>query len=230
MRLALLVPMRGQPIRRELFLYTFERTRRASTPVQLIVRIDDDDTDTAAWLAAKTDATVLVGPRYDGYRSLPRYFNEMVAKVAPDTTAIMCGNDDMRFETVDWAGGLCRASRRYPSLFNLGVMTFPAGAFPFSCVSPKMVDALGRLNREDLIYSDIYLRDVHARLGVCELVPTVEILHIGEAGPDAIGVKETVDLAYWHHHAACVAEDVSTLRPLMTRRSWGWRRVAEAVA
>jgi hypothetical protein len=225
-RLALLVPMRAQPIRRELFWYTFARTRRGPTPIQLIIRVDDDDEDTAAWVRENTDATLLVGPRYDGYRSLPRYFNEMVRHVTPDTTAIMCGNDDMRFETVGWADRVCRATRRYPSFFNIGVMTFPAGAFPFSCVSPKMVDVLGRLNREDLIYSDIYLRDVHARLGVCELVPSVEILHIGQASANAIGVKETVDRAYWLHHAACVAEDVETLRPRMTRRAWGWRVAA----
>ena len=223
--------MREQPIRRELFLYTLERTlRHATVPVQVIVRADDDDADTIAWVRERTPYDLVVGPAY-GYRGLPRYFNEMVTRVHPETTAIMCGNDDMRFETPDWAAMMCGATRRYPrGLFNLGVMTFPGGAFPFSCVSPKMVDALGRLNREDLVYSDIYLRDVHARLGCCELVPAVEILHIGYASADAMAVKEAVGRDYWHHHAACVAEDVATLRPLLTRTSVGWRRVWEAWA
>jgi len=214
--LSLLVPIRGHAERRAHFWASLHRTIAVHAQVQLVVRVDDDDEDTHTWALGlrQPTPTIVVGPRYDGYRSLPRFFNEMAQAATGDL--LMCGNDDMAFMTEDWAGDLLAAANQYPDgLFNLGTYTYPAGSFPFSCVSRAAVEALGFLNDERLVYSDIFLRDVMARFGRAVLLPQIVIMHVGQADDDAVAVKGAVHRdadAYWRLHEACVEDAVATLR------------------
>lgn len=226
--LSLLVPMRGHPERRARFLESFRRT--VVGPVELVLKIDDDDVETLQWAKGLVHPwpVIVSGPRHDGYRSLPRYFNEMSRVATGDL--LMCGNDDMEFITKDWAGDLLRMADRYPDgVFDLGIYTYPAGSFPFSCVSRAAVNAMGFLNDERLVFSDIFLRDVMMRFNRAVLLPDTVIMHVGVADDDALQVKDGVHAeaaAYWRLHERCVNEAARAIQPLL-KRSW-WQRVRRA--
>ena len=213
--LSLLVPTRGQLPRLELMLASFFATV-GHTPVELILRIDNDDDETRTWLLQQSlPITVIIGPRWEGYISLPRYFNQMAAHATGDL--LMCGNDDMVFMSDDWPRRYLAAAHpfRHDGLFDLGCWTYPAGAFPFSCVSRQTVARLGFINDDRLVYSDIFLRDVMARMGRSIIVPDVTILHMGQADHDANRVKwhlHTNAVEYWQRHDRCVSEAVSILQ------------------
>lgn len=215
MSLSLLVPMRGNPIRRELFAYTLIRAMK-SIPVDLVIRCDDDDPETALWVKDNLpNPKILIGPRRQGYRSLPRFFNEMAKHATGDL--LMCGNDDMRFETDDWPAYLMEAASHYrDGVFNLGVMTSPVENYPFSCVSRKLVSMLGFINDERLVFSDLFLRDVTHTFCRSVLVPQVLIRHVGTVSAETQQVKDDVNmntLEYRVLHDACVAEAVAKIRP-----------------
>jgi hypothetical protein len=210
--------MRGHADRREVFWKSFQDTTEEGTPVELIMRTDDDDAETFQWaLGREQHGQVIRGPQYEGYRSLPRFFNEM-AGIA-DGDLLMCGNDDMVFKTEHWVEDLLGAANHYPDgVFNIGTYTFPAGSFPFSCVSKVAVETLGFLNDVRLVYSDIFLRDVMARFGRAVLLPRTVIQHVGVADVDAQQTKLDIHHdaeAYWTLHEQCVNEAVAKLEPLM---------------
>lgn len=214
--LSLLVPVRGHEARRRRMWDSLVRTAWAS-PLELVLRVDDDEVgqETFDWAATLEPTPVILrGPRRDGYKSLPIFFNEMAAVASGDV--LMCGNDDIEFMTPDWVEAILAHANRYPDgLFNIGTYTFPAGSFPFSCVSKRLVERLGFLNDERLVFSDIFLRDVAARLGRLVLLPDVIIMHVGTADADAFETKADVHAnatAYWTLHEQCVAEAVAALR------------------
>lgn len=210
--LSLLLPLRGNLARRQRLWATIWHTVR--TPLEIVVRIDDDDEEGMAWAETAVPKPVIVrGSRHDGYRSLPKFFNEMARVATGDL--LMCGNDDMIFLTPDWPLQILAEANRFPDgIFDIGCMSFPAGAFPFSVVSRKAVDALGFLNDERLTYSDIFLRDVMARFGRARFLPFTQIMHVGQPDAAVDAVKRGVhdDAAeYWALHDRCVNEAVARL-------------------
>ncbi len=215
---SLLVPLRGHAERRARMWQSIWDTT-TTTPLEVVFRLDDDDDETWSWAASLEPRPRIVrGPRFAGYGSLPRFFNEMARVATGDL--LMCGNDDMIFTTPEWAAQYVAAARQFPDgLFDLGCMTYPAGVFPFSCVSKQTVERLGFLNDERLTYSDIFLRDVMARFGRAVLLPQVEIYHIGveQEVDDQVLMAVKLDLHrhaadYWALHERCVTEAVETLR------------------
>lgn len=219
MTLSLLVPLRGNPGRRDRLWSSLWAT---APDVELVVRLDDYDAETAAWARALRPLPVIVtGPRLNGYASLPRFFNEMARVASGDL--LMCGNDDMIFDTPNWDAAYCARATEFPDgVFDIGCMTYPAGAFPFSCVSRQTVQALGFLNDERLLYSDIFLRDLMGRFGRLLFLPEVGIRHEDpDHGEDlaANAAKYALHLdaaAYWAMHNRCVDEAVAKIRPLLT--------------
>lgn len=217
MTLSLLVPMRGNPGRRERF---WASLRSTAPDVELVIRLDDDDAETAAWARAlDPPPIVVIGPQLKGYASLPRFFNEMAAVATGDL--LMCGNDDMIFETPGWDAHYLARANQYPDgVFDIGSMTYPAGAFPWSVVSRSVVQALGFLNDERLLYSDIFLRDVMGRFGRLLFLPDVAIAHDDpDHGEDLVANAAKLDAhehagAYWTLHNRCVAEAVAKIAPL----------------
>ncbi len=198
---------------------------RATAPdVELVIRLDDDDAETAAWAQTLQPQPIIVtGPRLNGYASLPRFFNQM-AKVATGDI-FMCGNDDQIFATSGWDAHYLAKANQYPDgVFDIGAMTYPAGAFPFSVVSRQTVDALGFLNDERLLYSDIFLRDLMGRFGRLAFLPDVTIYHEDpDHGEDQVALDAKLALhhdagTYWQLHNRCVNEAVAKIQPLLSRR------------
>lgn len=173
-KLTVLIPTRGRVHRLETLIASFEQTA-VSGDAELLFRVDDDDAETKEFLIDRAQCLV-VGPRHQGYKSMPKFFNELAADARGDV--LMCGNDDMVFKTEGWASILLQKASEYPDgLFDLGVDTLNAQAFPFSTVSRKMVDALGFIWDPRVFWGDIYLRDVMAYFGRNIYVHEVKIEH-----------------------------------------------------
>jgi hypothetical protein len=68
--------------------------------IEILCRIDDDDTATAEALKDYPEVTPIVGPRMEGYRSVPDFYNEM-ATIAKGTWLPLF-SDDLLIETKGW--------------------------------------------------------------------------------------------------------------------------------
>jgi hypothetical protein len=214
--ISLLLPLRFNLPRRERLWHSLRTTLATAHPIEIVLRIDDDDTESEDWLRTALDpkpSLILRGPRLRGYRSLPKFFNQMAAASTGDL--LICGNDDMTFHTPNWPAEFLAVANHYPDgIFNLGALTFPAGAFPFSCVSREVVRRLGFLNDERLLFSDIFLRDTLARFDRAIFLPHLHIKHVGATNPDIDEIKRKMAVnaaEYWALHTRCVNEAVKKL-------------------
>lgn len=143
---------------------------------ELIFRVDEDDVLTREWFEHR-NYKVLIGPRKNGYASLPSFFNDMV-KIAQGSI-IMCCNDDAVFRTENWDEKIEAKAEQFPDgIYNIGVATkVNEQVFPFSIVSRRLTEILGFINDERLLYSDLFLRDVCNSFGRCIFMQDVVIEH-----------------------------------------------------
>lgn len=68
--------------------------------IEILIRIDDDDYESAESLANVPDVKVIIGPRVDGYRSVPDMYIEL-SKIAQGTWLGLF-SDDLLIETKGW--------------------------------------------------------------------------------------------------------------------------------
>lgn len=216
-KISVLVPTRMRVPQLRMLLDSYHATVIDPALSELVFRIDDDDLESLEVLS-QTRWTVVTGPRLQGYRSLPAFFEEMRRVASGDV--LMCGNDDMVFRTAGWAELVLDEANRYPDgLFNLGCATLNAGHFPFSIVSAQAVARMGALQDPRLMWGDLYLRDVMAAFNRAVPLPQVQIDHqwMGHS-PDQVFLdahqEETRnwDEAYWALHRQCVADAVQKLQ------------------
>lgn len=214
-KVSVLVPTRSRLEHLRAMLASFFATTLGAG-AELLLRVDDDDQPTIDMLMnGPWPVAILVGPRLDGYRSLPAFYNELAAAATGDV--LLIGNDDMVFATPGWPALVLEAANRYPDgLFNFGVRAHNEGHYPFSIVSRKAADRLGFLWDPRIFWGDIYLRDVMAAFGRCERLPSVEITHNwagDEASQNQIYVR---DPGYWEGtHARAVREAVAKLADMV---------------
>jgi len=214
-RISVLVPTRQRIPQLERLLESFAATV-PDDDAELIFRVDRDDLDSQACLR-RHSWTVVVGPRYEGYRSLPRFCEEMRDAATGDV--FMVGNDDMVFRTTHWPARLLSVANEYPDgRFNLSVSTYNEHVVPWSTVSRQAVDQLGHIHDARLYWGDVYLRDVFAAFGRVIAVPDVQIDHVWMGHtPDQTfleanqGEARNWDEAYWALHRRCVSEAVAKL-------------------
>jgi hypothetical protein len=191
-------------------------TRGVEDKSELVFRADEDDPETVEFLKSR-GYWVGVGPRENGYRSLPLFFNQLLSGATGDV--LMCGNDDMVFVTPGWAPKLLATADLFvDGVFDLGVRTHNETHFPFACVSRRVADQIGFLFDPRIFWGDIYLRDVMAHFGRCVYVPDVQIDHewMGHA-PDPTfleGEKARRD-SHMQYHAIAVDEAVQKVRELL---------------
>lgn len=215
-KISVLIPTRGRLDRLSVLLTSYAVTTVDEAHLsELVFRVDEDDHATQNFLR---NYQVLVGPRYEGYRSLPTFFNELATVAHGDV--VMCGNDDMVFRTRHWASViLSKANEFADGLFDIGVHTHNELHYPFATVSKKVVDELGFLFDPQIFWGDIYLRDVMGYLGRCVMLPEVEIDHDWAGNnPDSIFIEgEGARRSNWMGamHEQAVARAVSKLRELM---------------
>lgn len=215
-KISVLVPTRKRlgPLNR--MLQSFDATVTVPESAEVVLRIDADDRETLDALRT-SPWTVVVGSRFDGYRSLPRFFEEMRAHATGDV--FMCGNDDIVFKTSDWPTMLLAEAAKYPDgIFDLGVETFNAAHFPWSVVSRRAVALMGRLYDPRLLWHDLFLRDVMEHFGRAIRVSSVVVEHDWMGWhPDETfreadqGDPKNWDDPYWTLHRTCVDEAVKKL-------------------
>src|SRR5678815_432951 len=204
-KVSVLVPTRKRITRLQRLLASFDVTTPDRDSAEMVFRIDDDDYETAGLLSG-TPWPVVVGPRLEGYRSLPVFFEELRAVATGDL--LMTGNDDMVFQTPSWSWRVLDEANRYPDgIFALGVETYNAPHFPFAIISRHAAEVMGRIHPVDVFWGDVYLRDVMAELGRAIRLPNVTVDHewIGHT-PDQVfhearqGEARNWDATYWAHH------------------------------
>lgn len=220
-KVSVLVPTRGRVARLAAMRASFYATA-GSDEAELVFRADADDRETAGYLLEAGERRYRVGPRLDGYRSLPAFFNEMAGMASGDV--LMLGNDDMVFRTPGWASRVLAACNRFPDgVFNVGVATHNADHYPFSVVSRAVVARLGFLWDPRVYWGDVWLRDVMAAFGRCVMLDDVRVDHewAGHA-PDATFVEADQDSIYqrvpdyWTTvHGPMVEEAVARLRGMV---------------
>lgn len=223
-RVSVLIPTRHRIERLETLLSSYRHTASPDDS-ELVFRVDDDDLDTQNFLCSAHN--VVIGPRGKGYADMPKFFNELAAAASGDV--LMCGNDDMVFQTVDWAERILEVANGYPDgLFDIGVSTMNQDNFPFSIVSKRAVEKMGFLWDPRIFWGDIFLRDVMAWYGRALLLPGVRVDH-DWAGfkPDKVYVEQLMpgeghkdinrrNPNYWTEvHAVAVNEAVGRLRGLL---------------
>lgn len=213
--ISVLVPTRKRPDNVDRLKASWRAT--VTGGAELLFRIDDDD---VAGPSVVAPFRYVQGPRQHGYRSLPRFFEELRRVATGDL--LMCGNDDMVFETPDWPQLVLAAANQYPDgIFDLGVETHNAKNFPFSIVSRRAVEAIGHLQDPRVFWGDVYLRDVMAHFSRAVRIPTVRVAHewMGRTPDETFldakqGDRRNWDTAYWDLHRTAVADAVAKLRPL----------------
>jgi len=227
-KISVLIPTRHRVGRLETLLASYARTICGSSDTELVFRVDDDDLETQDYLSSQHlrngSIHLVVGPRHQGYQSMPRFFNELLAASTGDV--LMCGNDDMVFQTVGWPSLILSAANQYPDgVFDFGVSTHNETHYPFSIVSRKVTERLGFLWDPRIFWGDMYLRDVMAIFGRCVMLPAVQIDH-DWAGfqPDQVFEESDKDIlgkdpTYWTcTHAQAVKDAVERLHALCPLR------------
>ena len=221
-KVSVLIPTRGRIERLQTLLASYERTS-AGDNSELLFRVDDDDLETRNLLLGYGRCRMSVGPRSGGYGNMPSFFNELAVLASGDV--LMCGNDDMIFQTNGWAALILETANQYPDgLFDLGVSTHNEAHFPFSVVSRRAAEKMGFIWDPRIFWGDIFLRDVISWFGRTVLLPHVRIDH-DWAGfkPDQVynetmAAKAPIEgsASYWSSvHAPAVAEAVEKLKGLL---------------
>jgi hypothetical protein len=214
---SVLVPTRKRPEQLRRMLKSFEATNDGCA--ELVFRIDDDDPESLDQLAGYR---IVVGPRLEGYKSMPAFFNEMLQVARGDV--LMCGNDDMVFKTPGWPTTVLELANHFPDgMFDIGVKTYNEDHYPFFTVSRAAAEALGFLLDPRLFWGDIFWRDVMGRFNRCVKLPAVEIEHnwMGHH-PDTVFEEARQpeflqrDPTYWSGtHIRSVEEAVEKLKSLI---------------
>jgi hypothetical protein len=225
-RVSLLVPTRNRPDYLKKFIASYFATTSGGNDSEIVFRIDFDDPKTLQILA-EYDFPIIIGPRRLGYRSLPGFYNEMARLASGDI--LMCCNDDVVIETPGWPQLIIEAANKYPDgIFNIGISTVRLEEnYVFSCVSRKLVERLGFINDERLVYSDIFLKDVAKHFGRLSKLWSVRFRH-SWAGENPAGMDDTRADARLVEFETVLADAAGAWRD--EYRSLHDRVVAEAVA
>lgn len=174
-RISVLVPTRRRTHLFTQMLKSLRETAADALSVEVIARIDFDDPESAEYLR-KAGVLTIVGP-HGGYESHPRMFNECARLASAD---LLLGlNDDVIFGTPGWDTRLVEEAAKYPDgIFNIGVdSVMNPDHFVFPFVSRTLINLFGCLFHEQLIYPDIWLRDVLMPFGRAIRIYDVTIIH-----------------------------------------------------
>ncbi|MHB1606654.1 MAG: glycosyltransferase family 2 protein [Leptospirales bacterium] len=174
--ISILLPTRGRVQRLDRALKSLKSHAHDPSKVEIIFRCDHDDEETQDYLRSHEEF-FLVGPREKGYASLPKFMNQCASVSTGDI--IMMLNDDIIVETQDWDLRLLDFANKFQDgIFNIGIKTgLNDNLFPFSIISRLAYRALGFVNDERLVFSDIFLLDVMNSFGRAIRLPSVTIIH-----------------------------------------------------
>jgi len=213
--ISVLVPTRRRTGLLETMLCSLMATVSDQAAVDIVIRIDDDDHESATYLGvAPFPCQMLVGPHYNGYPTLAKFINECADRAKADLLIVV--NDDVTFETKGWDTKLVAMAAKYPDgIFDFGVDTVLNNAnYVFPCQSRRQVETLGCFFDDRLIYPDIWLRDVLKPFGRAIRVPEVVIRHNwqGQSHEQRRAVPMTQTATYQALYHQCVREGQEKIR------------------
>ena len=218
-KVSVLVPTRRRVARLQTLLDSWAATVKNPDQAELVFRIDYDDGESRMFLE-NYPWRVYIGPRLQGYRSIPQFHEEMRQGATGDIYLI--GNDDMAFVTPDWPSKLLEQANQYPDgIFVLGCDVQNAKNFVFPIVSKVAVEAMGRIIDERAFWGDVFLRDVFAEFGRAIRFSSMKIDHqwAGRERDQTFRDANQEDPnnwneQYWAQHRQWVSESVEKLRPI----------------
>lgn len=223
-RLAVIVPTRGRVALLDRMFASLQATTWRPQQLEVLLKVDDDDAETLDYLRGRVVAWrqwIVVGPRLQGYRSLPLFVNQLARLSTANLLFVI--NDEAIFRTFGWDQVLWEAAKRYPDgVFDLGVSTVQADdQFCFPCTSRRILELLGGIHDERLLFNDLWLRDVLEFFGRAVRVSEITIEHDWCGNhPDRTWNERQVECvatmkaspSYAALHLACVMEAVDRLR------------------
>lgn len=174
--ISILLPTRGRVQRLDRALKSIRSQAHDPSKIEIIFRCDHDDEETQRYLREHKEF-FLVGPREKGYASLPKFMNQCASASTGDI--IMMLNDDIIVETQNWDLRLLDFANKFQDgIFDIGIGTgLNDNLFPFSIISRLAYRALGFVNDERLVFSDIFILDVMNSFGRAIRLPSVKIIH-----------------------------------------------------
>lgn len=107
-----------------------ELTAEDPSRIEVFVKIDEEDTETAAYLRQAVPRRsfalrYIVTPRGEGYFDLWKGYNEIIRLCAPDARFVSLINDELYFRTMGWD----RILERYADLFPDGIFRLRVSAY-----------------------------------------------------------------------------------------------------
>jgi len=227
-RLSVLIPTRTRTGLLHRMLESLVTTAADLDRLEVVFRIDEDDTEThiylseqalTCWLTMVGHSAIVVGPHLNGYATLPIMINEAAEAASADLLIVI--NDDVEFKTKGWDARLCEEAAKVPDgIFSLAVDTVLNNANTvFPCQSKRQIDALGCFFDPRLVYPDIWLRDVLQPFGRVIRVPDVVIEHqwAGQTDDQVRAINTIVaQPGYWPLYEQCVTEGRAKIQAALT--------------
>ncbi len=146
----------------------------ATGPIELLLAIDEDDTDsrTAALEDPVPESQVYLFPRH-GYIQLHLYINTLAKEAQGDW--LLLWNDDARMETKGW-DEIVRGFGEELRILNPNTNhdNHAKGSCIFPIVPRKLVEELGHFSLSN--HCDTYMEHLANRLGIRRDIP-VQVLH-----------------------------------------------------
>ena len=174
---SVMLPSRGRPDSLRAALRSLAETCSNPKQVEVLIRLDDDDTQTLAIQdslvaeCAPIDLRIIVGPRGNGYKDLQVYFNELAAAARGDFLFLF--NDDARIKTKGWDKQVA-AHRGKLSILHPNAVGADLNVFPV--VHRKIVELLGYFSLEPFCDAPMFF--IAHYCGIRVHLPSVVITHL----------------------------------------------------
>ena len=228
--ISVLIPTRKRVRMLDRLLHSIWNMSSSEDAVEVLLRCDEDDRETIDYLegikSQNHNLQVLVGPRKDGYKSIPSYMNDMAAVAKGNI--LMCCNDDVIFRTKNWDRIVENIAVHYTDgIFDIGVNSIlNAQFFVFSIVSRQWFDIVGYLINTRILWWGKFFKDISDAFGRSPYVPEIVVEHdwagyysdvtnaeaqkwLSEIVLDASGWRDE----YQRLHDKAVAEVIEKLKP-----------------
>lgn len=211
---SMLLPTRGRLKKLDESLASLEDTVSTSSNVEVVLRVDADDTQTLDFLRTNPrtfDMSIIVGPRGNGYADLHLMYDAMCARARGQF--LFLWNDDAVMKTANW--DLELAKHDDGKLYYLrSKVTDSRGrdSFLFPIVHRSYYDTLGHFSLSP--HNDTYLHSVFNRLS--DAFRTTEIV-IDHRALELLNSNDQTSL------------EASQCWP-MTKADWGSSKVQNGIA
>ena len=159
-------------------LYTLFSSVSDPKCIEAIMRVDEDDTETQDYLADKLNDNIkmIVGPRYNGYAELHRFYNEIAERAKG--TWLFLSNDDLHFNKTNWDLELEKIEEVLvlnPKILSDGRWLPETGANCFPIMHKRIYEILGYFS--PCFLSDAYVGTLASKVGLELYTPFIEVVH-----------------------------------------------------